>query len=190
MPILSNPKWELYAQELAKGSTADAAYRAAGYAPNPGNATRLKLNEAIVKRIEEILSQAAEKAGVTVERIVNELAKIGFADIRKAVKWGESVALPGEDGSEVYVAHDVGLLSSTDIDDDTAAAISEVRKTKDGIAIKFHDKRAALAELGKHLGLKTKLELSGEFTLEQLVNASFEPPGEQAPAAFPPKTDP
>jgi phage terminase small subunit len=116
-----------------------------------------------------------------------ELAKIGFADIRKAVKWGESVALPGKDGSEVYVAHDVGLLSSTDIDDDTAVAISELCKTKDGFAIKFYDKRAALAELGKHLGLKTKLKLSGGFTLEQLVMASFEPPGEQGPAVLPPR---
>jgi hypothetical protein len=39
-----------------------------------------------------------------------ELAKISFADIRKARKWGESVALPGEDSSEVYLALDVGLL--------------------------------------------------------------------------------
>jgi hypothetical protein len=77
------------------------------------------------------------------------------------------------------------LLSSTDIDDDTAAAISEVRKTKDGIAIKFYDKRAALAELGKHLCRKTKLKLSGGYTLEQLIMASFELPGEQVPAALP-----
>ncbi len=86
-----------------------------------------------------------------------ELAKIGFTDIRKAVKWGESVALPGEDGSEVYVAHDVGLLSSTDIDDDTAVAISELCKTKDGNAIKFYDKRAALAELANIWAVRQSL---------------------------------
>jgi hypothetical protein len=34
------------------------------------------------------LSASASKAGVTVDRIVAELAKIGFSDIRKALDWG------------------------------------------------------------------------------------------------------
>ena len=33
MPLLDNPKHEIFAQELAKGTTADEAYARAGYAP-------------------------------------------------------------------------------------------------------------------------------------------------------------
>jgi hypothetical protein len=41
MPILPNHKHELFAQGLAKGLSADAAYQAAGYKRDRGNAARL-----------------------------------------------------------------------------------------------------------------------------------------------------
>ena len=47
----------------------------------------------------------------------------------------------------------VELVPSDEIDDDTAAAVSEVSLTETGIKIKLHDKRGALVDLGKHLGL-------------------------------------
>ena len=62
-----------------------------------------------------------------------------------------------EDGSLRFaVANQVELISSEDIDDDTAAAISEISMTdKGGLKVKFHDKRAALVDLGRHLKLFT-----------------------------------
>jgi phage terminase small subunit len=164
MGILPNPKHELFAQELAKGITAEEAYTLAGYAPNRGNYIRLKANESIKARVAEILAAACEKAGVTVDRIIEELAKIGFADFRKAVKWGESVLLAYGDG-EFLVSHEIALRGSDEIDDATAGAISEVRKTKEGLALKMHDKRAALVDLGKHLGcLLTARSMSVRLT--------------------------
>ncbi len=47
MPVLKNHKHELFAQELAKGVTAEAAYAKAGYAPSVKNAQRLKSNEGV-----------------------------------------------------------------------------------------------------------------------------------------------
>jgi hypothetical protein len=41
MPVLPNNKHELFAQGLAKGLSADAAYQAAGYKRDRGNAARL-----------------------------------------------------------------------------------------------------------------------------------------------------
>jgi phage terminase small subunit len=73
MPELSNPRHERYAQELAKGKTADEAYRLAGYSENRGNATRLKANESVLKRVAELLGKGAELAAVTVESILDEL---------------------------------------------------------------------------------------------------------------------
>ena len=80
------------------------------------------------------------------------MAKIGFADIRKAVKWGETVAVLDENGA-VRAYHGVAFIGSDQIDDDTAGAISEIKQTKEGISIKMHDKRAALVDLGRHLGM-------------------------------------
>ena len=57
MPALTNPKYERYAQELAKGKTADDAYAVAGYKQNRKNASRLKANEDILGRIAELLAE-------------------------------------------------------------------------------------------------------------------------------------
>ena len=47
MPVLSNPRYELFAQVLAAGCSATEAYVKAGYRLNKGNAGRLKANERI-----------------------------------------------------------------------------------------------------------------------------------------------
>ena len=41
MPTLRNPRHERFAEELATGKTADAAYVLAGYQENRSNAARL-----------------------------------------------------------------------------------------------------------------------------------------------------
>ncbi len=76
MPALSNPKHERFAQALAKGETADAAYVIAGYEENRGNATRLKANESVDARVAEILERAATRAEITVASISERLLKI------------------------------------------------------------------------------------------------------------------
>jgi hypothetical protein len=47
MPILSNPRHERFAQELANGKTASDAYTAAGYKPSRANASTLRTNQNI-----------------------------------------------------------------------------------------------------------------------------------------------
>jgi phage terminase small subunit len=165
MPVLSNAKHELFAQEVAKGTPLEKAYALAGYKPDPKNAARLTKNDAVRTRIDELLTLAAEKAGVTIQSVMSELAKIGFSDIRRAVKWGHGIAVEG-DGGEVRIANGVSLIASDEIDDDTAAAISEVTQTKEGLKVKFHDKRAALVDLGRHLGMfKDKTESAVTITV-------------------------
>lgn len=150
MPVLSNAKHELFAQGLAEGKTADEAYIAAGYTENRGNASRLKANENIMKRVDEILGASAERVEITKARVLEELGKIGFSDIRKVFT---------ETGS---------LRRIEDLDDDAAACLSAVevvtRKVPGGDSdevehvakIKLWDKRAALVDIGKHLGMFTE----------------------------------
>jgi phage terminase small subunit len=72
MPTLRNPRHERFAQELATGKTADAAYVLAGYRENRSNAARLSASHKIQKRVAEIQSRGAERAAITVETLIAE----------------------------------------------------------------------------------------------------------------------
>lgn len=94
-----------------------------------------------------------KRTEITQDKVLSELAKIGFADIRKAVEWGPEVMIVDEETGETAVSNGVALVPSVKIDNDTAAAISEISQTAQGIKIKLHDKRAALVDIGRHLGI-------------------------------------
>jgi hypothetical protein len=69
---LRNSRHERFAQELATGKTADAAYLLAGYRENRSNAARLSANQDVQKRVAEIQSLGAERAAITVETLIAE----------------------------------------------------------------------------------------------------------------------
>lgn len=73
---LKNARHEKFAQELAKGQSALGAYAAAGFRPNDGNAIRLKGNDRVSARVEELKGKAAERCIVTVEGITQRLLNI------------------------------------------------------------------------------------------------------------------
>lgn len=76
MSALSNPKHERFAQELAKGATADEAYQSAGYKPDRGNASRLTANDNVQQRVAEIQERAAVRAEITVADLTARLLAI------------------------------------------------------------------------------------------------------------------
>lgn len=60
MTILSNPRHERFAQELAKGKSQVEAYETAGFKNGQKNAHRLGSDEGILRRVAEIQSERAE----------------------------------------------------------------------------------------------------------------------------------
>jgi hypothetical protein len=79
VPALSNSRHELFAQVLAAGCSATDAYVKAGHRLNKGNAGRLKANEHIRKRVQELQArnvQAQEAAvDVTIEQLRAQFAE-------------------------------------------------------------------------------------------------------------------
>lgn len=73
MPVLKNARHERFAQERAKGATADAAYVAAGHKRHDGNAARMAKYPKIVARIAELQARASRKVDVTIESLTDEL---------------------------------------------------------------------------------------------------------------------
>lgn len=105
-------------------------------------ASRLLSYPHIAAAIAEGIEARAARARVTVDRVIDEYARIAFSDMRRFVEWG-----PGG----------VALKSSADMRHIDAACVAEVTETKTAtggtVKFKLHDKRAALDALSKHLGL-------------------------------------
>jgi phage terminase small subunit len=79
MPPLDNPRWERFAQELAKGQSQTGAYLAAGYRGDKSPATaasRLLTNVKILERVRELQERSADRAEVTVESLIREAEEI------------------------------------------------------------------------------------------------------------------
>lgn len=139
-----------------------AAIRA-GYARGSAEVTASKLLR--LAKVQQAIGVARAKlaaaTGITAERVVNELAKIAFVDVRKIVGWrSDAVAeVENPDTGEMELVHrtDVAMRSSADLDPDTAAAVKEVSVSLTGtLKVKLYDKRQALNDLGRHLGLFDK----------------------------------
>lgn len=73
MPILTNQRHELFAEHLASGKSATESYSLAGFKPNRANAARLKANEHIGQRVQEIQAVGAKSAEVSVQSLIAEL---------------------------------------------------------------------------------------------------------------------
>jgi len=198
MPIIKNVRQEAFAQALARGEPAAKAYISAGFSPHPSNAAAMARKEHILARVSELLAKhdhierkaterAIEKLAITKEKVLGELAKIGFTNITDVVKWGAAIAVTKEDGTE-YITNGIALVDAKDLSENAAAAIAEVKQTKDGtLTLKLHDKKGALVDLGKHLGLfidRVEVGGPGDFSnmtdeeivteLERLADAEIE----------------
>ena len=144
MPALNNPKHERFAQEYVIDCDPTQACIRAGYAAN--SATRqagmLMARPEVRARIAELQETAAERPGITAERVLRELARIAFADPRAVYRADGSLKDINELDADTAAA-----ISAIEIEDPTAVGKRRVRK------VRHHDKTGALVLLGKHLRL-------------------------------------
>ncbi|MVW80189.1 terminase small subunit [Bordetella sp. 02P26C-1] len=178
-----NNKQRRFVEEYLVDLNATQAAIRAGYSPKTAGQIgdeNLKKPQ-IAAAVQEAQAERSKRTEITQDMVLRELAKIGFSDIRKLVRWGKTelrVAGAEEDGA-TEVHHGLALVSVDDIDDDTAAAIAEISEGREGLKVKLHDKKGALVDIGRHLGMfKDRIEHSGpnggpipiaEMTDEQLA---------------------
>lgn len=153
------PKQEAFCLAYVECNVAKEAYQHAYNASRmtdqsiSNNASLLLKNPLVAARVAALRAPAVEKAKLTVERVLIEMCRIAFFDIRKIFN---------EDGT---------LKRVVDLDDDTAAAVSGIEAIEIGTdgqlvlskKIKAADKRGALEMLGRHLAMfNDKLKIEDE----------------------------
>lgn len=139
-------------------------------------ASRMLDNPKIALRIDDLRAGIQNRHQVTVDRIIDELALLGFSNMLDYMQ-------PQDDGT-AYV--DLSKLTR-----EQAAAISEVTvdsymegtgedaKPVKRVKFKLTDKRGALVDLGKHLGMFPS-QVNGKIEHDHKHHHSVEPLSESA----------
>jgi phage terminase small subunit len=162
-----SPKHEAFVQAyVSNGMNATEAYKAVypkyGSEKAAGaNAARLIGNDRIQARIAEIMRAGAERAEITIEKVLRELAVLGFSDIGKVVRWRPEVVyeeIEDEDNPDKpprqVLQSRVLVLDSATLPPEVRLAVAEVSQSPNGaLRVKMHDKHGPLVSIGKHLGM-------------------------------------
>jgi len=148
-------KQKRFADEYLIDLNATRAAERAGYKdPNIGRQLITKNN--VSQYIQQRQKRLQKKIDITQERVLAEIAKVGFADITDFLEYKTvQRIIEYRDGKPVIDwAMMVDAINSSEVD---GAAISEISVSKDGtFKFKLHSKLDALDKLGRHLGLFDK----------------------------------
>jgi phage terminase small subunit len=138
---------------------------AAGYSENGAEvaASRLLRDVKVKAAIEAQTSERCEKLGVDADKILSELAKIGFSNMLDylTIKDGDAyIDFSGLTREQAAAMQEVTSETYTEIGDDGKKR--KIKRTR----FKLADKRGSLELLGRHLKLFTdKVELGGNVSL-------------------------
>lgn len=156
------PKQAAFVAEYLIDLNASAAARRAGYSEKTAGA----IGDKLLKKaeIQESLSAAmkarANRTEITQDRVLQELGRIGFSDLR------------------CYFHDDGSLKPIHELDDDAAAALSGVKVVTTSVGedvlyvkeIKLWDKKGGLELIGKHLKMFTeKVEVDVSDSLRDIL---------------------
>ena len=135
----------LFVQAYLVDLNAAEAARQAGYSAKTAvtQGSRLYRNVHVRAAITAAMAARAARLEVKADRVVLEAARIAFADLGRMVRWGKN---------------GVRLVESSKLSPDDRAAVAAVQERRhkgqlQGLAIKLHDKNAALVTLCRHVGL-------------------------------------
>ncbi len=139
------PKQRRFAEEYIVDLNATRAALRAGYSKGCAHTHGWKIlrRPDVAAFVADAQAARAARAGLTADRVVNELTKVAFGDPRRVFAWGP-------DG--------LALRESAGLSGAEAAQVSEISQTRTAAGvttqhIKLHGKVPALMALAKHLGL-------------------------------------
>lgn len=152
------PQQARFVDEYVIDNNAAGAAVRAGYSKKYSErlAYRLLSTSKVAEAVAEKRKAIAARNDVSADRVIQEIARIAFADTTKVVRI--------EQGR--VVVEDTARL-----DDDHRAAVSEISETTTAnggtLKVKLHDKVKALELLSRYLGiLNDKLNLTGRIEVE------------------------
>jgi len=155
-------KKQRFVAEFLVDMNGSAAARRVGYSERSARviAQRLMRDPAVLDAIAQARTKIAAKLEVTAERVLAEIAKMGFANMMDYI-----TVTPAGDAVIDFTALDrdkAAAIQEVTVDEYTEGRGDDARNVK-RVRFKLADKRASLELLGKNLRLFTeKVELTGK----------------------------
>jgi phage terminase small subunit len=179
-------KQKLFADEYLIDLNATRAYKAVYKSCKKDetarvNGSRLLTNANIVSYIEQRMKDREKRTEITQDKVLRELAKIGFANLNDYLEYktAKTVVSHDEETGEPIIDYQqiIDVLDSKDVD---TSVIQEVSIGKDGtFKFKLYDKQKALELIGKHLGMfSDTLKLKGDTNTEVTIKIGGEDYGD------------
>lgn len=126
-------------------------------------------------RLQERQKAREGRTEITQDKVLAELAKIGFASITDYLEYKTVQRVIGHDKDGEPVIDWAMLVNAFDSAGVDGSAISEVSVSKDGtFKFKLYDKGKALELIGKHLGMFDKSEQGENTERLALLRSIFE----------------
>jgi phage terminase small subunit len=134
------PREAAFVREFPKDFNLTKAAIRAGYSAKTAHVQGSQVLKRVRVRaaLEKHLSTLTARAEISAERLIKELAKVAFSDVRDFSGWTQ---------------RRLRLMPSATLPDSAAACIQEVSAGKNGVRIKLHDKLTALAQLARYVGV-------------------------------------
>lgn len=181
MEKLNNRQKKFCDEYLIDLNATQAAIRA-GYTDKYANTNAFKLlqNTAIKEYIQKRQEERIKRTEITQDMVLKELAIIAFSNAadyarvieKQATVLVEGVQMPMEDmdGNPVYY-RTVEPVLTDDLTEEQKKALAVIKKGRDGLEVKPHDKVRALELLGKHLGMWTdKVEMQADMDVNVTID--------------------
>lgn len=138
-------RWERFVEEYLVDLNPSKAYTRV-YGATGKSATmsawKLMQKQEIQDAIDKAIEARARRTHVSQDRVVKELAKVGFSNMGEFARWSP---------------YDVQLVDSDKLTDEQKAAVADISTSINEygttVKIRLHPKIESLALLGKHLGM-------------------------------------
>lgn len=168
------PKQKRFVEEYLVDLNATQAAIRAGYSQK----TARKIGQEnltkpdIQNEIQKAMDKRSERTEITADMVVEQLAKIGFADIKDVVTWGEKEYTLGFNKKKGEAIKARGIVLEVRPSDEVDGTIlSEISETQNHqgkkVVVKLSDRMRALELLGRHLGMfKDNVRIDGNIGVQ------------------------
>jgi phage terminase small subunit len=159
-------KQQLFVQEYLIDLNATQAATRAGYSSKNADKIGPELlgKTRVAQTIQKAMEERVSRTKITADRVLEEYAKIGFANITDFVEFRTEKKILRVDANGDPVFGYVQVLELKNSTDVQGSAISEVSMSREGqIRLKLHDKKGALDSIARHIGMfNDKLTVDNE----------------------------